>query len=74
MIGAVLYGDTTGGGWYFDLIKNKTDILSIRDWLVYGPGFADPDALTDDVEADLPTNSPVLSTLMDGVTTRITAS
>ena len=89
LIGAVLYGDTTGGGWYFDLIKTKTDISAIRDWLVYGPGFADPDglipdglipdalipdALIDEAGADLPSNPIPLRTLMDGVDPRISAS
>jgi nitrite reductase (NADH) large subunit len=38
LIGAVLYGDAADSGWYFDLIRNGTDIAAIRDTLVFGPG------------------------------------
>ena len=37
LIGAVLYGDARDSGWYFGLIQDGTDILSIRDDLVFGP-------------------------------------
>ena len=26
MVGAVLYGDTTDGDWYFDLLKGGADV------------------------------------------------
>ena len=32
--GAVLYGDTADGGWYFDLMKRGEDISSVRDMLI----------------------------------------
>lgn len=38
--GAVLYGDTADGGWYFDLMKRGEDISSIRDMLIFGQAFA----------------------------------
>jgi len=38
LIGAVLYGDARDGGWYFDHIRNGTDISGIRDSLLFGPG------------------------------------
>ncbi|HEX7849764.1 MAG TPA: nitrite reductase large subunit NirB [Sphingomonas sp.] len=60
MVGAVLYGDTVDGGWYFDLIKKNEDVAPIRDVLIFGQGFAsgggqaDPKAavaaLSDDAE------------------------
>jgi nitrite reductase (NADH) large subunit len=60
VIGAVLYGDTVDGGWYFDLLKKNEDIADIRDLLIFGQGFAsgggalDPKAavaaLSDDAE------------------------
>jgi nitrite reductase (NADH) large subunit len=60
IVGAVLYGDTTDGGWYFDLLKRAEDIAPIRDMLIFGQSFAsgggaaDPKAavaaLSDDAE------------------------
>ncbi len=59
IIGAVLYGDTTDGPWFFDLLKKKTDISDIRETLIYGQAYqggagADPLAmvasLPDDAE------------------------
>jgi nitrite reductase (NADH) large subunit len=29
LIGAVLYGDTTDGSWYFDLLKRQSRIFSV---------------------------------------------
>ncbi len=40
VIGAVLYGDTTDGGWYFQLLKDTSDISDLRDVLIYGQAFA----------------------------------
>ncbi len=40
VIGAVLYGDTADGGWYFDLLKKGEDIADIRDLLIFGQAFA----------------------------------
>jgi len=60
VIGAVLYGDTADGGWYFDLLKRGEDVADIRDLLIFGQAFAsgggaqDPKAavaaLSDDAE------------------------
>ncbi len=60
IVGAVLYGDTTDGGWYFDLLKRGEDISAVRDMLIFGQSFAsgggtaDPKAavaaLSDDAE------------------------
>jgi nitrite reductase (NADH) large subunit len=36
IVGTVLYGDTTDGGWYFDLIKSDADISGMRDTLIFG--------------------------------------
>jgi nitrite reductase (NADH) large subunit len=40
LIGAVLYGDTGDGNWYFDLLKKQEDIAPIRDALIFGQAFA----------------------------------
>ena len=37
LIGAVLYGEAGDSAWYFDHIRNGTDISGIRDTLVFGP-------------------------------------
>ncbi|HWV19477.1 MAG TPA: nitrite reductase large subunit NirB [Devosia sp.] len=47
ILGAVLYGDTADGSWFFDLLKRGTDIAPMRDTLIYGQsygggGAADP--------------------------------
>jgi nitrite reductase (NADH) large subunit len=34
--GAVLYGDTQDGPWYFDLINEGRDIGPLRDQLLFG--------------------------------------
>lgn len=39
LVGAVLYGDTQDGGWFFELIQQQTDISSIRDQLIFGKDF-----------------------------------
>lgn len=36
LVGAILFGDSTDGLFYFDLIKNKTDITDIRKTLLFG--------------------------------------
>ena len=40
ILGAVLYGDTADGNWYFDLLKMGEDISEIRDALIFGQAFA----------------------------------
>jgi nitrite reductase (NADH) large subunit len=60
IVGAVLYGDTADGGWYFDLLKKGETVADIRDLLIFGQAFAsgggaaDPKAavaaLSDDTE------------------------
>ena len=39
LLGAVMYGDTADGSWFFDLIKQGTDITDLRDTLIFGPAF-----------------------------------
>ena len=59
LVGVVMYGDTTDGAWFFDLIKKQTDISEMRDTLIFGQSFVggmplDPTAavaaLPDDAE------------------------
>lgn len=60
IVGAVLYGDTADGSWYFDLLKKREDVSDLRELLIFGQAFAsgggaaDPRAavaaLSDDAE------------------------
>ena len=59
IIGAVMYGDTSDGPWFFDLLKRGVDIGDLRETLIFGQGYAggiplDPTAavaaLPDDAE------------------------
>jgi nitrite reductase (NADH) large subunit len=61
LVGAVLYGDTGDGNWYFDLLRKGEDVSEIRHALIFGQAFAaggaafaDPhaavSALSDDAE------------------------
>ena len=47
VVGAVLYGDTADGNWYFDLIRKGEDIAEIREALIFGQAFAAGGALAD---------------------------
>lgn len=40
LIGVVMYGDTSDGAWFFDLVKKGTDIRELRETLIFGPSFA----------------------------------
>jgi nitrite reductase (NADH) large subunit len=39
LIGAVMYGDTADGSWFFGLIKDGTDVSAMRETLIFGPAF-----------------------------------
>ncbi|MCB1474858.1 MAG: NAD(P)/FAD-dependent oxidoreductase [Rhodobiaceae bacterium] len=39
VIGAVLYGETADGPWFFDLIKNGEDIAEKRETLIFGQAY-----------------------------------
>jgi nitrite reductase (NADH) large subunit len=40
IVGAVLYGDTADGNWYFDLLRRGESVSDIRDALIFGQAFA----------------------------------
>ncbi|WP_299920686.1 nitrite reductase large subunit NirB [uncultured Pelagimonas sp.] len=59
IIGAVMYGDTADGSWFYGLLKDGTDVSDMRDTLIFGPAYqggapSDPlsavAALPDDAE------------------------
>ncbi len=39
LIGAVMYGDTADGNWFFGLIKDGTDVEEMRETLIFGPAY-----------------------------------
>ncbi len=39
IVGAVLYGDTTDGPWFFELLKQGIDISPLRDTLIFGQAY-----------------------------------
>ena len=41
LIGAVMYGDTADGPWFFDLIQKQADIRPMRETLIFGPAYND---------------------------------
>jgi nitrite reductase (NADH) large subunit len=58
LTGAVLYGDTVDGSWYFRLMRDGTDVAALRETLVFGQSYlgdpghggASASALADDAE------------------------
>ncbi len=52
LIGAVLYGDASGSGWYFDHIRLGAELSGARDTLVFGPGAASGDDVIHDQGQD----------------------
>ncbi|MPY73937.1 MAG: nitrite reductase large subunit [Alphaproteobacteria bacterium] len=40
LVGAVLYGDTADGAWFYQLIKDGADVSEMRETLIFGPGYA----------------------------------
>lgn len=39
ILGAVLYGETSDGAWFFDLLRKQTDISDMRDTLIFGQAY-----------------------------------
>ncbi len=39
IIGAVLYGETADGSWFFDLMKKATDVSAMRETLIFGQAY-----------------------------------
>ena len=46
LIGAVLYGDTSDGSFYSQLIIDNVDITSIKDTLIFGEAYCHLDEIT----------------------------
>jgi nitrite reductase (NADH) large subunit len=40
LVGAVMYGDTADGAWFFQKLKARDDVSEGRETLIFGPNFA----------------------------------
>ena len=40
ILGAVMFGDTADGSYFFQLLKDGADVSEIRDTLIFGPSYA----------------------------------
>jgi nitrite reductase (NADH) large subunit len=40
IIGTVMYGDTSDGAWFFDLLKRGSDVADMRETLIFGQNYA----------------------------------
>ncbi|MEL6959899.1 MAG: nitrite reductase large subunit NirB [Pseudomonadota bacterium] len=45
LVGAVMYGDTADGNWFFQLIKDGTSIEEMRETLIFGPAYQGGDTV-----------------------------
>lgn len=78
--GAVLYGDTADGAWYFQLLKAGEDVSDRRDTLLFGQAFAAAGAGTGnptDAVAALPDDAEICGcngvckgTIVQAITTK----
>ncbi|SFE22509.1 nitrite reductase large subunit NirB [Roseivivax sediminis] len=51
LIGAVMYGDTADGNWFFGLIKDGEDVSEMRETLIFGPAYQGGGATADPLAA-----------------------
>lgn len=60
LVGAVMYGDTADGSWYFQLLKDKQDVSEIRDHLLFGQShLGDTGHKGENLAASLPDDAQV---------------
>ena len=51
VVGSVLYGSVADGPWYVQLMRDKTDVSSFRDQIVFGRGFAEAVSFASQIDA-----------------------
>ncbi|WP_309085883.1 nitrite reductase large subunit NirB [Chelativorans sp.] len=39
ILGAVLYGETADGAWFFDMLRKNTDVSEMRETLIFGQAY-----------------------------------
>src|SRR5690606_25618370 len=59
ILGAVLYGDTADGAWFFDLLKKGADISDQRDTLIFGQAYQGGGRLDSTAVAALPDEAEI---------------
>ncbi|MBV7407842.1 FAD-dependent oxidoreductase [Maritimibacter sp. DP1N21-5] len=42
LIGAVMYGETDDGAWFYKLIRDGVDVSPLRDVMIFGPDYQEP--------------------------------
>ena len=57
--GAVLYGDTADGAWYFQLLKEREVVRDIRDRMIFGQALAGADTDPFSAVAALPDTAEI---------------
>jgi nitrite reductase (NADH) large subunit len=57
--GAVLYGDTADGAWFFQLMRESADVSDRRDTLIFGPALTGGGANPHDAVAALPADAEI---------------
>ena len=59
ILGAVLYGDTIDGAWYFQLMREGTNISDIRDALMFGQAHLGDSGHGGNVAASMPDDAEI---------------
>lgn len=59
LIGAVLYGDTADGAWYFSMVQSGENISTIRDRMIFGQAMAANDVDPSSAVASLPDTAEI---------------
>ncbi len=39
IVGAVMYGDTADGSWFYGMLKDRADVSDMRETLIFGPSY-----------------------------------
>jgi len=59
LIGAVLYGDTGDGAWYFNMVQTGESVADIRDRMIFGQALAANDLDPSNAVAGLPDTAEI---------------
>ena len=60
IVGAVMYGDTKDGAWYFQMLKDRQNVAEIRDHLLFGNShLGDTGHKGNDLAASMPDDAEV---------------
>lgn len=65
LIGAVIYGDTQDGSWFFSLIREGRDISALREMLIFGPAYEEAAAPKSSLSPAADPAAPAVATLLE---------